>query len=220
MLGKCKRFSFVATKTIICLTHFAIPCHKITGKKWTQHYSVHRRLSFFFFRRAQERSKRSRTRAEGEREKERTTIFFSFPQPPPPLALGVNKSPADIIFIRALDDLWRENRGPVNRLTHQGKRTRSSLSVQTPVDISICIRNEMPPPEATLRQIVLIKPLCQTAENLSTVSFQKARKRGKWANKMQNEAFPRLHVLTADNCKNRFWGVFDWPYSGVWLSGI
>lgn len=35
VLGKCKRFSFVATKTAICFTHFAIPCHKITGKKWT-----------------------------------------------------------------------------------------------------------------------------------------------------------------------------------------
>ena len=98
----------------------------------------------------------------------------------------------------------------MGRLTHQGKRTRSSLSVKTPVDISICIRKEMPPPEANLRQIVLIKPLSQTAKNLlSTVSFQKASKRGNLANIMQNEAFTRLHVLTADNCKNSLWGVFD-----------
>ena len=178
-------------------------------------------LVFFFFQRAQERSKRATRRAECEKKKKELLLYvFLFPNPTP-LALVVNKSPKDIIFIRALNDLWREHRGPVNRLTHQGKRTRSSLSVQTPVDISICIRNKMPPPEATLRQIVLIKPLCQTAENLlSTVSFQKASKRGKWANIMQNEAFTRLHVLTADNCKNSLWGVFDWPYSEVWLRGI
>ena len=215
MLGKCKRFSFVATKTAICFTHFAIPCHKITGKKVDV-------TLFCTQNKTSTRAKQARENEGGARERKRKNYhFFFFSPTPPPLALVVNKSLADIIFIRALDDLWRDNRGPVNRLTHQGKRTRSSQSVKTPVDISVCIRNEMPPPEANLRQIVLIKPLSQTAENLlSTVSFQKASKRGKWANIMQNEAFTRLHVLTADNCKNSLWSVFDWPYSQVWLSGI
>ena len=36
VLGTCKRFSPVATKIVICFAHFAISCHKITGKTWTQ----------------------------------------------------------------------------------------------------------------------------------------------------------------------------------------
>ena len=41
--------------------------------------------------------------------------FFLFPHPYP-LALAVSKSPVVYILSRALDRLWRENRGSVNRL--------------------------------------------------------------------------------------------------------
>ena len=44
----------------------------------------------------------------------RPSIFF-FPHPYP-FALAVNKSPAVYFFSRALDGLWRENGGSVNRL--------------------------------------------------------------------------------------------------------
>ena len=50
--------------------------------------------TFFLFFSTSTRAKQAR-----EKEKERTTIFsfFSPTSPPPPLALGVNKSPGDII---------------------------------------------------------------------------------------------------------------------------
>ena len=44
--------------------------------------------------------------------------FFPHPYP---FALAVNKSPAVYILSRALDWLWRENRGTVNRLKARGR---------------------------------------------------------------------------------------------------
>ena len=60
-----------------------------------------------------ERSERARTSAEREKEK-----FFFLQHYP--LALAVNKSPAVYILSPALDGLWRENRGSVNRPVEGG----------------------------------------------------------------------------------------------------
>ena len=72
--------------------------------------SVHRRcfifILFVLFENIGERSERARTSAEREKEK-----FFFLQHYP--LALAVNKSPA-------LDGLWRENRGSVNRPVEGG----------------------------------------------------------------------------------------------------
>ena len=50
----------------------------------------------------------------------RWSIFFLSPTP---LALAVKKSPAVYILSPALDGLWREYRGSVNRLSSIGTRT-------------------------------------------------------------------------------------------------
>ena len=63
----------------------------------------------------------------------RWSIFFLSPPPPsPPLALAVKKSPAVYILSPALDGLWREYRGSVNRLSSIGSRTfRFQLETQS-----------------------------------------------------------------------------------------
>ena len=60
-------------------------------------------------------------------------LFSSCPPPPsPPLALAVKKSPAVYILSPALDGLWREYRGSVNRLSSIGSRTfRFQLETQS-----------------------------------------------------------------------------------------
>ena len=74
-------------------------------------------LFYFFFILCEnigKQSERARTSVEREKKKERTSIFF-FSHPYPP-ALVVNKSSAVYIISSALNGLWRENRGSVNRL--------------------------------------------------------------------------------------------------------
>ena len=67
-------------------------------------------LFYFSFRSF---GKHRRARERGARER-KINIFF-FPHLCPPCA-GVNKSPAVYILSRALNGLWRENRGSVKRL--------------------------------------------------------------------------------------------------------
>ena len=82
---------------------------------WTffwSHESVACKQTFYFsfrsliFKNIGERNERAKTSAEREQETTTTTL----------LALAINKSPALYILSPALDGLWREDRGSVNRL--------------------------------------------------------------------------------------------------------
>ena len=92
---------------IIILQFFHLPESKLHHTFDQTHVACKQTLFYFSFRsvqkhrRARERSERARTSAEREKEN---------------LALAVNKSPAVYILSRALDGLWRENWGSVNRL--------------------------------------------------------------------------------------------------------
>ena len=83
---------------------------------WTQ------TLCHFSFRylRKYRRAKRARENERGVRERKKNILFFPHHYP---LALAVNKSSVVYILSPALDGLWRENRGSVNRLlTDQNKQ--------------------------------------------------------------------------------------------------
>lgn len=53
---------------------------------------------------------------EREKEKERTSVYFLFSPPLPPCASG-QYPPRFFVFKRALDDLYKENRGVCERTT-------------------------------------------------------------------------------------------------------
>ena len=62
----------------------------------------------------------------------RWSIFFLSPPPPPSLRGRSKKTPAVYILSPALDGLWREYRGSVNRLSSIGSRTfRFQLGTQS-----------------------------------------------------------------------------------------
>ena len=74
-------------------------------------HSLYTDVVLFFFSLTGERASeaRARERARSERKKNKERLFSSSPMHPFLLALAENKSPAVFIFIRALDDLEREN---------------------------------------------------------------------------------------------------------------
>ena len=93
---------------------FIIPCESYLF--WYGR-SLYTDVVLFFFSFFWRTSACARVRRAREREKEKQIT-------PPPFALAVNKSPAVYLLSRALEGLWRENRGAVN------KRART-FSIQT-----------------------------------------------------------------------------------------
>ena len=71
--------------------------------------------SHVFFRRFESEIASFARESELECEKKRKELFSLFPHPHP-IQLAENKSLAVFISIGALDNIWREKRGPVNRL--------------------------------------------------------------------------------------------------------
>ena len=72
-------------------------------------------LFYFSFRSFQKHWRVKWARENERRAQERKIKIFFFPHPYP-LVLAVNKSPAVYSLSPALDGVWRENRGSVNRL--------------------------------------------------------------------------------------------------------
>ena len=127
-----------------------------------------------------------------------TVVYFFFPHPYP-LALAVNKSPAVYILSRALDGLWRENRGSVNRLKKVFKfKSRDIKSLrQVPLCSSLVllwgnVLNKyiwdtyqavllrsifLPLPSAWLQQTWFLRPWPSTL-NLRRTCEQKLKTRG------------------------------------------
>ena len=68
---------------------------------------VHRRFILFSF------FSKTSANSQAKRAREKENFFFPHHYP---LVLAVNKTPAVYILSPALDGLWRENRGSVNRL--------------------------------------------------------------------------------------------------------